>query len=145
MKIDYQKILNKNMLKVLIEVLNNIKKNGISDGHHLYITFLTNHPGVSLPKWIKEKYPNEMTIVIQYEYYNLQINKNNFIIGLSFNNVKTDIKVCYESVLSFADPHANFGLKFSGHESVNKNKKEKKSIKNIKKNNVIDFKKFKKN
>tara|TARA_B100000029_G_scaffold210451_1_gene208283 strand:+ start:1572 stop:2009 length:438 start_codon:yes stop_codon:yes gene_type:complete len=145
MKIDYQKILNKNMLKVLIEVLNNIKKNGINDGHHLYITFLTNHPGVSLPKWIKEKYPYEMTIVIQYEYYNLKINKNDFIIGLSFNNVKTDIKVSYESVLSFADPHANFGLKFPGHMALNKNKKVKISSKNIKKNNVIDFKKFKKN
>ena len=143
MKIDYQKIFKKNIINILIDVLKNIEKNGLSDGHHLYITFLTNHPKVMIPKWIKEKYPSEMTIIIQYEYYNLNINKYDFSIGLSFNNIKADLKISYDSVISFADPYANFGLKL-----INKDlkiKKEKKNSNIRKKDNIIDINKFKKN
>ena len=88
MKIDYKNILKKNMINVLKDVLKKIEDNGLKGGHQLYITFLTNHPKASLPKWLKIKYPSEMTIVIQYEYYNLTVNENNFSIGLSFNDVK---------------------------------------------------------
>ena len=147
MKIDYQNILKKNMLNVFKEVLKIIEKNGLREGHHLYITFLTNHPKVSIPTWLKEKYPNEMTIVIQYEYYHLIINKYNFSIELSFNDVKANLVIDYESIISFADPFANFGLKLINKESLNKtiNKKTKKKPKIKKKNNVIDFNTFKKN
>jgi len=78
--IEYQKILDKNMLNVLKDILKNIKDNGLSNNNHLYITFLTNHKNVELPNWLKQKYPQEMTIIIQYEYYNLEIHKNNFSI-----------------------------------------------------------------
>ena len=145
MKIDYQNILKKNMINVFKDVLKNIEKNGLSEGHHLYITFLTNHPKVSIPTWLKEKYPNEMTIVIQYEYYYLIVNKDNFSIELSFNNVKAYLEICYESIISFADPFANFGLKLineiSNHKTINKNENKKTKTKIT--NNVIDFKTFK--
>ena len=133
MKIDYQKILKKNMINVLKDVLINIENNGLKGGHHLYITFLTNHPKVLLPKWLKEKYPDEMTIIIQYEYYHLTVNEYTFSIS-------------YESILSFADPFANFGLKLINKEPLNKNikKNTKKKTKTKKTNNVIDFKTYKK-
>ena len=108
MKIDYQNILKKNMINVLKDVLKNIEENDLREGHHLYITFLTNHPKALLPRWLKEKYPNEMTIVIQYEYYHLTVNEDNFSIGLSFNDVKADLVINYESIISLADPFANF-------------------------------------
>ena len=140
MKIDYQNILKKNMLNVFKEVLKIIEKNGLREGHHLYITFLTNHPKASIPTWLKEKYPNEMTIVIQYEYYYLIVNKYNFSIELSFNDVKANLVIDYESIISFADPFANFGLKLINKKSLSNN--IKKNTK--KKNNIIDFNKFKK-
>ena len=146
MKIDYQNILKKNMINVLKDVLKNIEENGLKEGHHVYITFITNHPKASLPKWLKEKYPNEITIVIQYEYYNLTVNEDNFSIGLSFNNVKADLVIGYESIISFADPFANFGLQLINKESLSKTikKNTKKNSKNKKTNNVIDFKTYKK-
>ena len=146
MKIDYQNILKTNMINVLKDVLKNIEENGLREGHHLYITFLTNHPKTILPKWLKEKYPNEITIVIQYEYYNLTVNEDNFSIGLSFNNVKADLVIGYESIISFADPFENFGLQLINKESLSKTikKNTKKNSKHKKTNNVIDFKTFKK-
>ena len=142
--IEYQKILDKNMLNVFKDILKNIKDNGLSNNNHLYITFLTNHKNVELPNWLKQKYPNEMTIIIQYEYYDLEINKKNFSISLSFNDIKTNLKIDYESIISFADPSANFGLILQKNKIQNQLKK--KSGKNIsKKNNVINFSNYKKN
>ena len=108
--IEYQNILDKNMLNVLKDILINIKEGGLTNNNHLYITFSTNHQNVELPNWLRQKYPEEMTIVIQYEYYDLEINKNNFSISLSFNDIKTSLKIDYKSIISFADPSANFGL-----------------------------------
>tara|TARA_B100000886_G_C20377260_1_gene472324 strand:+ start:654 stop:1094 length:441 start_codon:yes stop_codon:yes gene_type:complete len=141
--INYQNILNKNMLGVFKDVLKNIRDNGLSDSNHLYITFLTNHKEVILPEWIIKNYPKEMTIVVQYEYYDIVINKNNFSITLSFNNIRTKIIIGYNAIVSFADPSANFGLILknkNNNESINKNLK-----KISKKNNVIKFSKYKKN
>tara|TARA_Y200000002_G_scaffold157323_1_gene130112 strand:+ start:2659 stop:3096 length:438 start_codon:yes stop_codon:yes gene_type:complete len=140
---EYQKILDKNMLNVFKDILIKIRDIGLSNNNHLYITFLTSHKNVELPNWLKQKYPEEMTIVIQYEYYDLEINNKNFSISLSFNDVKANLKIDYNSIISFADPSENFGL------ILQKNKKGNKLNKNAvtkrsKKNNVINFSKYKK-
>ena len=85
-----------------------------------------------------------MTIVIQYEYYNLKVNKNNFSISLSFNDIKTNLTIDYKSIVSFADPSVNFGL------ILQKNKSQKKLKRNLdnkksKEGNVINFSNYKKN
>ena len=143
--IEYQNILDKNMLNVLKDILINIRDKGLSNNNHLYVTFFTNHKNVELPNWLKQKYPEEMTIVIQYEYSNLEINKNNFLISLSFDGLKTNLKIDYNSIISFADPSANFGLILQKNKIQKKLKKnlENKKIKN--KSNVIDFSNYKKN
>ena len=142
--IDYQKILNKNMLNVFKDILTKIRDDGLKDNNHLYITFFTNHRNVELPNWLKKKYPKEMTIVIQYEYYDLEINKNDFSILLSFNEIKTKLKIDYNSIISFADPSKNFGLILQ--QKKIQNKVEKKLVSNkTKKDNVIDFSNYKKN
>ena len=138
--IQYKKILNKNLINVFKDVLKDISNNGLSNNNHLYITFLTNNSKVQIPSWLKKKYPKEMTIIIQHEYYNLKISNDFFAITLSFNNIKTNLKIYYSSVISFADPYANFGLKLQTINSDNSNIK-----KNLKNNNVIDFSSFKKN
>ena len=142
--IEYQKILDKNMLNVFKDILTNIRDNGLSGNNHLYITFLTNHKDVELPNWLKQKYPQEMTIIIQYEYYNLEINKNNFSITLSFGDIKTNLKINYNAIISLADPSSNFGLilqKSKIQKKVNEKLKDNKP----KKNNVINFSNYKKN
>ena len=142
--IEYQKILDKNMLNVFKDILSNIRDNGLSGNNHLYITFLTNHKDVKLPNWLKQKYPQEMTIIIQYEYYNLEINKNYFSITLSFGDIKTNLKINYNAIVSFADPSANFGLilqKNKIQKKVNEELEDNKS----KKDNIINFSNYKKN
>ena len=152
--INYQKILNKNLLNVFIDILSNIEKNGLDGKNHLYITFTSNNPKNLVPDWLLQKHPNEMTIVIQHEYYNLSVNQNDFNIGLSFNNKKYDLKISFDSIISFADPSANFGLNYqSNHSNKDKGKKkEKEREKNIKINektsdssNIINFSNFKRN
>ena len=141
MKINYKKILNKNIMNVFIEVLKNIQKDGLVDGHHLYITINTKHKDLKLPNWIKSRYPNEITIVIQYEYSDLIVEKKFFSINLSFENIKTNLIVPYDSILSFADPYANFGLKFDNNlKKINTDDKLTND-----KSNIIHFNKFKKN
>ena len=152
--INYQEILNKNLLKVFIEILKNIETNGLSANDHLYVTFATKNSSNSIPKWLIEKYPTEMTIIVQNEYYHLAVKKNYFNIGLSFSNIKTDLKISFKSIISFIDPSANFGLNYQFNKltNVEKNKiikKEKKVLKKkvINKNssNIISFSKYKKN
>ena len=128
-------------MNVFIDVLKIIYKVGLREGHHLFITFKTNYPNVQIPKWLKDKYPDEMTMVMQYEYWNFNVTKDNFKITLSFNDIKSDLCIPYNSVISFADPYANFGLKLSSDET-SKNKKKTATIKT--KNNIVDFNKFRK-
>ena len=123
--IEYQKILNKNLLNVFIDILGEVEKKGLDGKNHLYITFATNNSKSSVPDWLLQKYPNEMTIVIQHEYYNLKLNKDNFNIGLSFNNKKCNLTIPFNSIISFADPSSNFGLNYNFNNTVNKNVKGK--------------------
>ena len=152
--INYQNILNKNLLQVFIEILKNIETNGLSGTNHLYVTFTTKNSRNSIPKWLLEKYPTEMTIVVQNEYYHLSVKKDYFNIGLSFNNIKTDLKISFKSIISFVDPSENFGLNYqfnkssdSENNTLNKKVKKhfKKKVKNKKSSNVINFSKYKKN
>ena len=142
MKIDYQNILKKNMINVLKDILREIKKNDNKAIYQLYITFTTTHKELKIPAWLKKKYPDEMTIVIEHEYWDLRIFDDNFKIILSFNDIKVNLSIPFKSVISFADANAKFGLK------IQENKIKKSSIKINKntneKNNVIDFSKFKK-
>ena len=146
----YQKILNKNLLNVFIEILKEIEKKGLDSKNHLYVTFATNNPETSVPDWLLQKYPSEMTIVIQYEYYHLSVNKKNFNIGLSFNNKKCDLIIPFDSIISFADPSSNFGLNYQFNKTTVKDDKKtlvekKKSVKKKKSSNVINFSNYKKN
>ena len=135
------------MINVLKDVLTNIKNNGLLEGHHLYITFKTNDKKVIIPQWLLDKFPSAMTIVIQHEYWNYDVTNDHFKITLSFNDIKTDLIIPFSSVISFADPHANFGLKLIQDKVVDKkNKNEMKQKLKIKeyskKGNIIELNKF---
>ena len=147
--IHYQKILNKNLLNVFIEILKEVEKKGLDGKNHLYVTFATNNSKTLVPDWLFQKYPNEMTIVIEHEYYHLLVSKENFKIGLSFNNRKCDLTISFDSIISFADPSSNFGLSYEFNKSIidnnKKNKIKKKKFLKNKSSNIINFSSYKKN
>ncbi len=143
--IKYNELLNTKLLEVFIEVLKDIEKNGLNDKNHLYITFNTLNVNNDIPNWLLEKYPEEITILIQYEYYYLNVNKSDFEIGLSFNNIKTDLKISFNSITSFADPSANFGLNYQFNKLINTRRRKQKIVDEKKLSNIIEFPNFKKN
>lgn len=142
--IDYQKILKKNLINVLKDILTNIEKNGVNANNQLYITFLTNNIKNKIPDWLKKEYPSKITIVVQNEYYGLKVKNKCFLISLSFNNIIADLEIFFESVASFADPSANFGLQIMG-ENNDKDFQKNKKQKSKKRNNVINLANYKKN
>lgn len=80
--------------------------------HHFYITFLTEHPGVKIPDYLRERYPGEMTIVLQFQYYDLAVDDEKLQVTLSFNNVLERLVVPLKAISIFADPSVNFALQF---------------------------------
>lgn len=80
--------------------------------HHFYITFLTDHPGVKIPDYLKERYPGEMTIVLQFQYYDLSVDDEKLGVTLSFNNALERLIIPLKAISIFADPSVNFALQF---------------------------------
>ena len=146
MQINYSDIIKKNLEKVLHDVLTIVSKEGFKEGHHLYITIDLNNKDIDIPSWLKNKYKNEITIVLQNEYWNLKVKKNKFTVNLSFNNIPTKISVPFDAVLSFADPYVNIGLQVSGFKNKKNNGSEKKIKTDInKKSKIIKLDKYRKN
>ncbi len=97
---------------VVKKVIQEVTKTGLPGDHHFYITFDTNHPGVRLSSRMKEKYPDEMTIVVQHQFWDLESDNNGFSIGLSFDNIPESLLVPFSSIRGFFDPSVQFGLQF---------------------------------
>lgn len=112
-QIGYDEIIENSMRLVIYETLKKVEKTGLIGKHYFIITFFTRFPGVVVPPSLMEKYPDEMTIVIQYQYRGLAVDQEHFKISLSFNNKYETLTVPYKSITSFADPSMNFALKFS--------------------------------
>ena len=80
--------------------------------HHFYITFITDFPGVKIPAYLRDRYPGEMTIVLQYQFYNLFVDSEKMGVTLSFNNVPERLEIPLAAITIFADPSVNFALQF---------------------------------
>ena len=110
--IDYGQLIDDAMHIIVKKALERVCREGLPGKHHFFISFLTNYPGVSLSKALKDKYPDEMTIVIQHQFEDLTITDKGFSVVLSFDNVKERIAIPFDSLLAFADPSVKFGLQF---------------------------------
>jgi len=108
--IDYLDLTRKALRGVMSESLTHAAEQGLVGEQHFYITFRTNLRGVVMPDWLLEKYPEEMTIVVQHEYWDLAVMPDRFSIGLSFSNRSVTLVVPFASVKTFADPSVNFQL-----------------------------------
>jgi hypothetical protein len=111
--IGYDEIIENSMRSVIYETLKKIEKPGLPGGHYFLITFMTHFPGASIPGYLLEKFPEEMTIAVQYQYRSLVVESELFRISLSFGGKYEKLVVPYKAVTSFADPSMNFALKFS--------------------------------
>ena len=106
-------LLTQNALRgVVHEVLTQVQRDGLPGEHHLYIAFDTCAEGVSISKRLKEQYPEEMTVVLQYQFWDLFVWDERFEVKLSFTNVPERLVIPFDSVKAFYDPSAQFGLQF---------------------------------
>jgi hypothetical protein len=111
--IPYDEIVQEALRAVVRRVLTNVEELGYLPGqHHFYIAFKTRAAGVSLPKHLLERYPDEMTIVLQHRYWDLVVGEDHFEVGLSFNQVPARLSIPYAAVTGFVDPAVNFALQF---------------------------------
>ena len=109
--IDYDSLTVTAMRDLVKKVLSQVSEKGLPDKHHFYITFITHFMGVTMPDIIKNKYPDEMTIVIENSFWDLRIDKEYFSIKLLFDGIKNELIVPFNSLTKFSDPYANFHLK----------------------------------
>ncbi|MBN8531079.1 MAG: hypothetical protein J0L97_04370 [Alphaproteobacteria bacterium] len=110
--IGYDKLIDQAMRGVVHDALKIVEKKGFSGRHHCYISFATRHPGVSIAQRLKERYPEEMTIVLQHQFWDLNVAEDFFSVVLSFNNIREKLVIPYAALTAFADPSVKFGLQF---------------------------------
>lgn len=122
--IRYDKMVEKALRGVVTQALDHVVKNGLPEDHHFYVTFMTTFPGVEIPAHLREQYPEEMTIVLQYQFYGLEAHDDYFTVTLSFNNVPERLVIPVEAVTIFADPSVNFALQFQPMEEVDEDDDE---------------------
>jgi hypothetical protein len=108
----YDLLIETALREVVHQAMAKVVQDGLPGDHHFYITFLTHYPGVGLPDYLLEQYPEEMTIVLQYQFFGLQVDDTGFSVMLSFNNVREKMKVPFGAITTFADPSVNFALQF---------------------------------
>jgi uncharacterized protein len=111
--IPYDEIVQEALRAVVGRVLGEVERNGgLPGAHHFYITFKTGAPGVEIPRHLFERFPDEMTIVIQNHFWNLKVGETGFGVGLSFNKVPAELSIPFAAVTGFVDPAVNFALQF---------------------------------
>ena len=114
--IPYDEIVQEALRAVVGRVLGEVEQSGTLPGeHHFYITFKTRMPGVSIPKHLLERFPDEMTIVIQHRFWDLKVEDESFTVGLSFGGVPATLHVPFNAVTQFHDPAVEFALTFQAN------------------------------
>lgn len=113
MAFDYRHLIDKSVLDILKKILRDIQENGISDDRSIYISFLTNAHGVVLSKPVKQKYPKEITIILQHQFKNLMVLDEKFTVNITFSGITEKVEVPFDAITSFLDPAANFGFQFA--------------------------------
>ena len=153
----YDLMIEAALRDVVRETVETVGRDGLPGDHHFYITFLTKFPGVKVPDYLRKQYPDEMTIVLQYQFFGLKLEDDSIYVTLSFNNIKENLVVPIDAITAFADPSVNFALQFQnssensdddGGEDAQPpsatNKEEEGKEKEEKRGEVISLDKFRK-
>ena len=138
-EIDYGNLMHNAMRSLIQDVLIAVKNNGLPGEHHFFITFDTNHSEVEMAPWLKERYPTEITVVMQHWYDDLEVRDDGFSVTLNFGDTPEHLVIPYEAILTFVDPSVEFGLKFES--SVEEESTEDQGIPTSDEDNRDDIKK----
>ena len=109
---DYPKMVETALRGVVREALARAQREGLRGAHHFYVSFHTGAAGVAIPNYLLTKYPEEMTIVLQHQFWGLEVRDQDFSVTLSFQNRPEQLTIPFAAVASFADPSVNFALQF---------------------------------
>jgi uncharacterized protein len=110
---EYDKMVERALRGVVRDALKRAAREGLRSAHHFYIGFATQAPGVVLPESLQGRYPDEMTIVLQHQFWDLEVGVDNFAVTLSFQKELERLVIPFLAVRSFADPSVNFALEFA--------------------------------
>ena len=110
--IDYGNLMHEAMRGLIRKVLLDIRDNGLPGDHHFFITFDTSHPDAELADWLSDRYPGEMTVVMQHWYDNLEVTEEGFSVSLNFGDAPEPLYIPYDAIKTFVDPSVEFGLRF---------------------------------
>ncbi len=110
--IDYGNLMHRAMRGLIQEVLTDVQKDGLPGQHHFFVTFDTMHPDVEIADWLSDRYPGEMTVVIQHWFDNLDVTNEGFTITLNFGDNPETLYIPYDAIKTFVDPSVEFGLRF---------------------------------
>lgn len=110
----YDELVQNALKGVVKEVLQQVEKNGLQNEHHFYIAFRTQAEGVEIPQHLIERYPDEITIVLQHRFWGLKVHDDRFEVGLSFNRKPEHLRIPFDAIIAFVDPSAQFALQFDG-------------------------------
>jgi hypothetical protein len=110
--IDYGTLMHRAMRGLIHEVLQGIEREGLPGEHHFFITFETGHPDADLADWLHERYPDEMTVVLQHWFTGLAVDDDGFAVTLNFGDTPEPLYIPFDAIRTFVDPSVEFGLRF---------------------------------
>ncbi|UOA27190.1 ClpXP protease specificity-enhancing factor SspB [Pseudosulfitobacter sp. DSM 107133] len=116
--IDYGNLMHDAMRGLIRKVLQDVADNGLPGAHHFFITFDTSHPDAELADWLSDRYPGEMTVVMQHWYDKLEVTDDGFSITLNFGDAPEPLYIPYDAIKTFVDPSVEFGLRFESQDAT---------------------------
>lgn len=110
--IDYGNLMHDAMRGLIRRVLKDVAENGLPGAHHFFISFDTGHPDVEIADWLSDRFPDDMTIVMQHWFENLEVDEEGFAVTLNFGNNPERMYIPFDAIRTFVDPSVEFGLRF---------------------------------